>query len=405
MYKSKKMDRRTFLKTTGIGSASLVMTSDLASKGLAAENGNNTPKKIPTRILGKTGVPVPILSLGGTVDWSTNQSLLRMACNLGVTLWHTADGYENGKSEIGIGQYFSKYPEDRKKVFLSTMHIEKHDFQQMNIGIDISLERMQTDYIDLYLFHCTQSPEHFTPELGAWADQKKKEGKIKYFGFSTHTQDAKVLMHVSSLGWVEAIMLLYNYQLRIKEEVIRGVEACAKAGIGLIAIKTQGMPFEKTDNPEELEAYKYFMEKGYTLEQAKLKAVWDDERITSICSRMTNLTILKDNVAAASDNKKLSSGDIRMLNRLAEGTCNFYCQGCRKCLSVMDSESRIPDILRYMMYYNSYGERDLARDLFRKLPENLRNTLSFKDYSHAENACPHKIKIGEAMRKAVRTLG
>ena len=101
----KKMDRRTFLKTTGIGGASIALSAGLPSKVLAAEAANDSPsKEMPTRILGKTGVPVTILELGGIIDWTTNQNLLRMAFNMGVTSWDTANGYENGKSEIGIGQ-------------------------------------------------------------------------------------------------------------------------------------------------------------------------------------------------------------------------------------------------------------------------------------------------------------
>jgi uncharacterized protein len=399
---NKGMDRRTFLKATGITGASMAVTSEFASNIQAAENANSSAqKKIPARVLGNTGIPVPILSLGGTVDWTINQNLLRMALGMGVTLWHTADTYENGKSEIGIGQYFEKYPEDRKKVFLSTMHIEKHEFKQMDEGINVSLERMKTDYIDLYLFHCTDKPELFTPELKAWVDNKKKEGKIKHFGFGTHTQDGKILKYVSTLGWVEAAMLTYNFQLRIKDDVKEAVDTCSKAGMGLIAIKTHGLPIEKTDSPEELDALKYFMEKGYTLDQAKLKAVWNDERITTICSKIPNLTILKDNVSTACDSTKLSSVDFKVLDRLAENTCSSYCQGCGRCSLAMGSdENRISDILRYMMYYNSYGDRDQARELFRKLPQKVKNNLASKDYSIAESVCPHKIQIGKMMRKA-----
>ena len=70
----------------------------------------------------------------------------------------------------------------------------------------------------------------------------------------------------------------------------------------------------------------------------------------------------------------------------------------------MEAENRIPDVMRYMMYYHGYGERDRARSLYRELPESLRNTIASTDYSMAESVCPHRIQIGSIMKKAALIL-
>jgi predicted aldo/keto reductase-like oxidoreductase len=199
-------------------------------------------------------------------------------------------------------------------------------------------------------------------------------------------------------------MLTYNYVLMNKDEMKRGVDACARAGIGLIAIKTQAKIPDIVETPEELAALNHFMEKGCTLEQAKLKAVWSDERIATICSHISNLTVLKDNVAAASDKTVLSDRDFKVLNRLAAATSSHYCQGCGKCAAAMGKETPIPDVMRYMMYYNSYGNRDLARNLYGQLPGELKTSLSSMDFRPAESACPHGLGIGRIMRKASALL-
>jgi predicted aldo/keto reductase-like oxidoreductase len=120
---------------------------------------------------------------------------------------------------------------------------------------------------------------------------------------------------------------------------------------------------------------------------------------------MKTLTVLKSNVAAATDRVQLSSGDMDMLYRFAQANCGTYCEGCLNCESAMVTESPIHDIMRYMMYYNSYDERDEARRLFRELPLSIRNRLASMDYSFAEAACPRNIKIGKIMREAVNILG
>jgi len=397
----KGMDRRLFLKTTGIGGVSLAISSGLAGNAPASETAKDAPAKtVPTRKLGKSGIPVSILSLGG-IDWTTQQNLLRMGFSMGATLWDTSDRYENGKSEIGIGQYFSKYPEDRKKVFICTKASEKAEAKQVSDAIDTSLKNMNTDYLDLFLLTEIKNGLGNLPSgLKEMVEKKKKEGKIKLFGFSSHLANDKIVADSIALGWVDALMITYNYILMQKDEVKKQIDACAKAGIGLIAIKTQGKGPDMAETPQALEATKHFMEKGYTLEQAKLKAVWNDERIASICSNINSVTILKDNVAAATDNIKLSYHDLGMFKMLADSECGQYCQGCGKCLTVMGDASRIPDVMRYMMYFTGYHETDRARRLFRELPGPVRNTLASTDYSKAEAVCPHGLRIGSIMRKA-----
>lgn len=402
----KIMDRRTFLKTTGVGSASLALSAGLSNNILADETANNNPsREMPTRILGKTGFPASILGLGGMVDFSINQALLRVAFNMGINFWDNYEGYHNGKSEIGMGQYFSKYPEDRKKIFLVTkVDGTINNPEQMTDRLTQSLERLETDYVDLYLLHGIQDPGLLTPQVKAWAEQKKKEGKTRFFGYSAHANMPQMLYHAANLGWIDVVYTSYNFQLMNNDDMKKSIDACVKANIGLIAMKIQGENFMTIERSEDLTIINSFMNKGYTLQQAKHKAVWEDKRIATSLSEMTNLTILKDNVAAATDNTSLSVNDIKMLNRLATNSCNFYCQGCLRCESVMGSDNRIPDILRYMMYYNSYGDRDRARKEFRELPETVKNSLASKDYSPAEHVCPNKIEIGKAMKEAIRIL-
>lgn len=400
MEKEKSMDRRTFLKTTGAAGASLAVSSGLASNVLASEAAKDAAKTVPTRTMGKSGIPVSILSFGG-IDWSTNQNLLRLGFDLGITMWDTSDRYQDGKSELGIGEYFAKYPENRKKVFLCTKATEKADPQQIRDALNQSLERMKTDYVDLYMLSMMQGVPTGAKEL---MEEFKKEGKVRLVGFSSHLGNDQVVAQSIAMGWVDVLMITYNYILMQKDEIQKQIDDCAEAGIGLIAIKSQGKTPGNTETQEALTATKHFMDKGYTLEQAKLKAVWSDERIASICSAIESVTVLKDNVAAATDNVKLSANDIKVFEMLAQGECRHYCQGCGKCLLAMGKASRIPDVMRYMMYYNSYGDRDRARGLYRELPEDLRKALASRDYSPAESVCSHGLRIGKIMRDASTLL-
>jgi hypothetical protein len=145
-----------------------------------------------------------------------------------------------------------------------------------------------------------------------------------------------------------------------------------------------------------------FLRKGFTDAQAKLMAVWQNPDIASICSQMPNMTILKANVAAALNRTDLSRGDMGWLHRYARKTHSDYCAGCTAiCESAVEPDVPIGDVMRYLMYYRSYGEYDYAAVRFKTIPDNIRLKLTDLDYSAAEQKCPQKMAIGKLMREAV----
>jgi len=120
---------------------------------------------------------------------------------------------------------------------------------------------------------------------------------------------------------------------------------------------------------------------------------------------MENVGILGENVAAVLDKTKLSQTDMEVLKEYAQATCSGYCAGCAYiCDSALPDTPFISDIMRYLMYYNSYGEQDKARQLFAKIPGSVRNRLLSMDYSLAETRCPQHLPIGKLVAEAVSKL-
>lgn len=400
------MGRRDFIKAAGVmGAGSL-----LAAKGAMAQPppSSATPDPGPVRVgarpFGKTGAQVSILSLGGMFDIPSNQLLLKQALKWGITHWDTADCYEGGKSELGIGQFLSKYPETRKEIFLVTKS-DSRDPAGMTKLLNQSLERMKTDYVDLYFIHGMSRISEIGKETKAWVENAKSEGKIRFFGFSTHSNMEDLMIEASKLGWIDGIMMTYNFRIMHQDKMKSAVDACTRAGIGLTAMKTQGGGSVRMESETELELAGKFLKQGFNDKQAKLKAVWQNERIANICSQMPNLTILMDNIAAALDRTKLSAEDFDLLDRYACETAPSYCAGCAHlCESAIEANAPIRDVMRCLMYFNAYGERDQARSLFAAIPGPLRDQMAAFDYTAAEERCPQGIRIGRLMREAVALL-
>jgi predicted aldo/keto reductase-like oxidoreductase len=398
--KNRKWSRREFLKAAGVAGAGSVI-APFYRPANASEAGG----KIPLRPFGHTGIKVPILSFGGSLDTSLSMLVLRQAFQWGVTYWDTANTYMGGRSERGFGKYFQKYPDDRRKIFLVT---KTHAWttEEMSGDLDLSLKRMKTDYIDLYFLHSVRTPDQLDDDLKSWAEKQKAAGKIRLFGFSTHSNMEECLLGASKLGWIDGIMMTYNYRLMHTDDMRRAVDACVKAGIGLTAMKTQGGGQVKTDTESELAIAGNFLEKGYTDAQAKLKAVWANPHIASICSEMPNMTILKANVAAAMDKTELSSAESAMFGQYAQETQSTYCAGCSDiCESTVAGDIPIGDVMRYLMYARSYDNPYRAWRRFRKIPSEIRTQMAAADYSEAERRCPRKLAIGKLMQEALEDLG
>jgi hypothetical protein len=407
--KERGFSRRDFLRTAGAAGIGSLLTT---RGSLAGKPGQFAKKKsehslVPMRPFGKTGVDVSILSLGGIFDITSNQLVLRQALNRGVTYWDTATSYVGGKSEIGIGKYFEKYPEARKKVFLVTKSGASSP-RGLTKHLNRSLDRMKTDYIDLYFMHAVSDIGEVDDEMKAWAEKAKSAEKIRFFGFSTHSNMEACLLGAAKLNWIDGIMMTYNYRLMHTDRMRAAVDACAKAGIGLTAMKTQaGSVWHRVgkENQAALRLTERFMKRGFTEEQAKLKAVWENPNIASICSQMANLTILMSNVAAALDRTKLSVDEMDLLKHYARETSPGYCAGCSHiCEPACADHVPIGDTMRYLMYYNSYNDRDRARKLFAMVPGQTRKRMATLDYSLAERRCPQGIPIGKLIREAVEIL-
>ena len=382
--------RRTFLKAAGAAGVGTVI-SPMAGRVKASEK----HATIPTRPFGKTGAQVSILSVGGTVDTASNQLMLRQAVNWGATYWDTAPSYRWGRSEAGFGKYLDKYPEDRKKIFLVTKS-SAWTTKGMTRYLYKSLDKMKTDYIDLYFVHGISSISEMDDDTKAWAEKAKREGKIRFFGFSTHSNMEECLLEGAKLGWIDGIMMTYNYRLMHTDDMRRAVDACAEAGIGLTAMKTQGGGQVRGDSQTELDLAGRFLQKGFTDAQAKLKSVWENPQISSICSRMKNMTILMSNVAAALDKTRLSARDKELLQKYARETRSAYCAGCTaSCESHVEGEAPIGDVMRYLMYCNSYDDYEYAAAGFKKIPEKIRRHLPHLDYALAERKCPQGLPIAK----------
>jgi predicted aldo/keto reductase-like oxidoreductase len=403
--KGHKFNRREFLKkAAAIGLGATVGGTALRRPREASAQITLPKAPMPRGSFGRSGIKVSTLSLGGMFDILNNRLMLAKALEWGIDYWDTAEGYGGGRSEEGIGRWFARNPDTRKQVFLvSKLSLRRGtDFTPR---LEACLKRLHTDYIDLLFVHGIRGIHDVDPRLKCWSQAMKKAGKLRLFGFSTHSNMEDCLEGAARLPWIDGIMFTYNYRLMHEPRMNAAVEACYRAGIGLTAMKTQGGGPVKSDSESEIKMAGRFVQKGFTPHQAKLMSVWEDKRIVSICSQMPNLSIMATNATAAVDQTRLSQADRALLSQYARETCGDYCAGCgRLCSEALGNKVPVNDVMRCLMYIHSYQDLMLARSTFKMLPAQTTALLAQLDFNAAERSCPRNLPIGRMMQEAMELL-
>ncbi len=360
------------------------------------------PARVPRKTLGTTGESIPILLLGCAQKFDEKYDKILHRCyKEGVDYLDTALVYADGMSHKTIAPFLEQI-DDRKSIWITSKGMGRTGEpspETYTKELDICLEQLGTDYLDLYFMHALDDPQYLDPEYIKMGEALRKSGKTRYFGFSCHGgRQVELLNKAAQVGGLDAIMFRYSFSRYGDLELNKAIDACKKAGIGLIAMKTQDSV------PADQEEVVAFESKNFNLAQAKLKAVWADERIDSAVSHMDNTKKLAENVEAAKSPVQLSMNEIQQLRRIARATAEYSCQGCsRLCESRVEGEVKVADTLRFLMYHEAYGEPEKARKLYRELRPEER-ALEGVDFRAASAACPQGIDIARRMEHARRTL-
>jgi hypothetical protein len=175
------------------------------------------------------------------------------------------------------------------------------------------------------------------------------------------------------------------------DDLQRAIDKASKANIGLVAMKTQGGAVNFPDKMAKLEA------KGFKKEVAAIKTVWQDERMQVVVSEMTTLSDLRENIAASRD--ELTPKEARLLEDHRKATAHLYCHGCGNLCETAARGVPVSTVLRYLRYYEVYGKREAARELYKALP-NISRQLVDADLHAAEAACPHGLPVVDLMKRA-----
>jgi len=409
-------NRRQFLKAGA--AAAVALTARAHGEDPAPKAAAEAPvMELPRRKLGKTGEMIPVLSLGTGAGPSTR--LYEYAYKKGVKYFDVADCYGRGKSEENAAKWFETSGK-RKEIFLVTKDHPREPEHFVKMA-DNRLKTLKTDIIDLFFIHGIGDDEYPEacvdwPTDKAWsevADKLKKTRKIKYFGFSTHCQPIEkriaLLNNAAKGGFVDAIMVATDPQLmHTNKDFNKALDACHKAGIGLIAMKTtRGVAARRRRGGGEGEGQGGFPETipgfektGWDKFGTVINAILTDERFSAICSAMDNIKLIDANSASARAHKPLTPDQHKSLMLAYEKYAMGYCNGCNgNCQMAAGGGVEFGTIARYLAYAEQDGRIGEARRLYQALPAAARD-FSKVDLHAASKACVSRLDLAAICERA-----
>ena len=226
--------------------------------------------------LGRTGLEISRLCLGcmsyGDPQWrgwnwvkdeAESRPFLKRALDLGINFFDTADVYSQGASEIIVGRALKDYAR-RADVVLATKvrnpmgeGPNRRGLSRKHIleGIDASLKRLGTDYVDLYQIHRFDYETPIEETLEALNDVVRA-GKALYLGASSMwaRQFVRMVLTSRANGWSEFVSMQNFYNLAYREEEREMIPFCAEEGIGLIPWSPLARGFLAGNRPKEGQA-------------------------------------------------------------------------------------------------------------------------------------------------------
>jgi predicted aldo/keto reductase-like oxidoreductase len=369
---NKGLNRRKFLTASLSGAVAAGLAGISPGIVMAQESDkkkDNSEDKIIYRKLGKTGMEIPIVSMG--VGATGNPELIRAAYEKGIRHFDTAANYQYGRNEQMVGNVVKKLGV-RDKVNIATKILIEPQRQKLTADnakrkmealVDGSLKRLKSDYVDILYVHDISNPADVNnPLIVEGMQYLKEKKKVRAIGISTHANMAEVINETTEQGVYEVILTSFNFTMFNDEDMLNAVKNAGAKGIGFVAMKTLAGG-SRWPNPETRRNHS-----NSTIIKTSLKWAMRNKYITTCIPGFENFEHLDEDFSIAT-NLEYTPEEKQLLddNEIILGL--GFCRQCRQCLASCPHNTDIPTLMRTYMYAAQYGNFYLARETLKGIPE------------------------------------
>ena len=313
------MDRRTFIATA----ASTAVISVSRYKSAFAETHEELRKPaIPKRVLGKTGVLVSALTIGGVVAMKEAPTtkfhparLAEAALDAGINFFDTAAGYGQGQSERNFGEIVAHR---RKEVFLGTK-TQKRGYDEAMREVEQSLKRLRTDHLDLLQIHSVSKNEDFSlwdkPDGILKVLHKLRDEKVTRFIGITGHDSAEAMLKAIEMDDFDTILTTCNPTEERRPFRERVLPVARQKNMGIIIMKVMGggNGALAIGNPLKNDGVPRHDDAPRQANASKLIRYALGQPVSTASLGMASIEHLRINVAAAKEQKPLNEQERKSL--------------------------------------------------------------------------------------------
>lgn len=359
-----------------------------------------TKDKLQVSALGFGCMRFPTLE-NGKPDEKEAIRMLHYAIDNGVNYIDTALPYHDGESEIIVGKALKE--RNRDEILLATKFPvwEPTSESELDPIFEKQLKSLDVDCIDVYLLHNIQ--EIFWGKIQKlnmieWAEKKRKEGKIRYIGFSYHDNFPLFREVIGAFDW-DVCQIQYNYVCETVQAGTEGLKYAAEKDISVIIMEPLfGGVLVNPIGP----IGDVWRECGKNPVDLALRWLWDKPEVSLVLSGMSNMDQTMENIAIADQAAVNSLTDeerntIEKARAAYEASTPVKCTKCRYCLPCPFEV----DIPKNFELYNSAktlpGSRDLNKLLYSYLPPTHRADHC-TECGECEPQCPQHLPIRQHLK-------
>jgi len=374
-----KWPRRDFLKKGSQSLLALSVVPSFKQMAMSSKDEEASKKKpIAFRVLGKTGLKVTTVSMGAMR--TREPSVIHHALDQGINYIDTARRYMDGYNEVVVGKVMKSR---RKEVVLATKILPgKTSESDIRESMEASLKALQTDNVDIIQLHSMKHVQDIQNESAMSALSKlKEEGKARFVGFTTHSNQTELLLAAIPLKFYDTILVSYNF--KSPPELGDAIQKAADAGIGIIAMKTQAGGYEADEMG------------NWSPNQAALKWVLQNPGVHTTIPGMVTYAQIDENVQAMAS--RMGWHDRKVLHRYGHAIDRKLCRMCGLCEGQCPNGVNVADLNRTLMYAEGYRDPELARMTFRELSRQEQGEAC-KSCVKCAVKCPYGLDIQARVR-------
>lgn len=338
----------------------------------------------------------------GKIDENMADRMIDLAYKSGVTYFDTAYNYHNGESEKFVGKAMSKY--DRNTYYLATklpcwLVNSLEDAERI---FNEQLQRLQTDHVDFYLLHAlNRNTFDRMNELGVldFCENLRKQGKIKYFGFSFH-DDYDAFEHIIRSHKWDFCQLQLNYMDMEEQAGLKGYKLAEELGIPIVVMEpVKGGNLARL--PQSAEQYFKAVAPDKSVASFAFRYVGSLPNVKVILSGMSTLEQVTDNLNTFDKFVPLNEEEQQAIDKvraILRARVKNSCTGCRYCMPCPAGV----DIPNNFALWNRYGMYDNKYDIIWHWENNFDESKKAKNCvkcGKCEKVCPQKIHIREDLEK------